>query len=177
MISISAIHWIAGFLEGEGCFRWQANGRGRGGRVHVSASQVQREPLERLARYLGGNVLIQRPGCAKWQTCYAWNLGRAQAVGLMMTIYRLMSPRRREQILSTLTAWRKAPGHGWELRERFHCPYGHPYTKTITTKTCTQRICQVCRRDDQRRFRAKQRVQQGQPLTPLDIETIKRFKT
>ena len=83
--------WAAGFLEGEGSFA--KNGRSS----RTEASQVQREPLERLVRYFGG-MIIDQP---KYHQ-HRWCTYGARSRGVMMTLYSLMSPRRQQQIRAAL---------------------------------------------------------------------------
>jgi hypothetical protein len=168
MITVPQIHWIAGFLEGEGSFQWRVNARtnrpSRGGSLIMSATQVQREPLDRLAGILGGTVSAvkrsPRARCTE-QDVHQWYLCGKIAAGAMMTLYSLMSPRRQTQIRTAFAGWHAAPGHDWRLRTVHHCKYGHPYTKTVTNhrEGWTQRICSVCQRDRQQRLRARKRAQ------------------
>jgi hypothetical protein len=96
------IGWAAGFLEGEGCF---AHG---GNTFAVTATQVQREPLERLLRLFGGSIGYQdhhnRHNPAH-QNVYIWRLCSHRAAGLCLTLYTLMSPKRKLQIESELKKW------------------------------------------------------------------------
>lgn len=161
MVPIGFIHWTAGFLEGEGSFTWRAHRTCRGGGLLVSAPQVQREPLDRLARHFGGNVIVQRQQRGKWQKCYSWNLGGSKGAALMMTIYSLLSPKRRAQARKALDGWKGAPGHSWH-KAVMHCPYGHLYSGTIPIKggnwKRTQRVCRICRMNDMRRSRLKRGI-------------------
>ena len=104
--------WIAGFLEGEGYF-----GIGDGGRsgATVRVTQVQREPLERLQDLLGGSVKPRLPK-PPHSPAHVWTLCGKHAVGLMMTIYGMMSPRRKDKIKKVLDCWRVAPGSGGHNR-------------------------------------------------------------
>lgn len=86
--------WIAGFIEGEGTF----NSRHA---AYVGAVQVQREPLERLQRLCGGQIYAMRPSpkCnGRAQPSFGWRVCGARARGVMLTIFLLMSPRRKTQI-------------------------------------------------------------------------------
>lgn len=91
MISAIEIGWVAGFLEGEGSFT---------GWTGVKAAQKQLEPLERLQALFGGS--LSRHG----NDMHIWQLYGARARGLMMTLYSLMSPRRKEQIRKQLHFWK-----------------------------------------------------------------------
>ena len=89
--------WAAGFLEGEGSFSKGSN--------RVSASQCQREPLDRLAEMFGGTVRERKDRTERpWhqQQIHQWDVSGSRARGVMMTIYLFMSPRRRSQIRASL---------------------------------------------------------------------------
>lgn len=83
--------WGAGFLEGEGSFRCD----GHGG-PEINADQKDRAPLARMLSLFGGSVKLHGRGY------YHWRVTGARARGLMMTVYLLMSERRREQIRKAL---------------------------------------------------------------------------
>src|SRR5579864_6663565 len=98
--TIRGLYWAAGFLEGEGTFLRQGNNG-----EAVRATQVQREPLRRLLRILGGS--IDRGGKPQEQAhnqSYVWYACGARARGIMMTLYTLMSPKRKRQIRKALRA-------------------------------------------------------------------------
>lgn len=95
------LSWAAGFLEGEGSFFRQTRGD-----IVVKATQVNREPLERLKAMFGGSITYddrrrdkgtRRP---QWQ----WRLDGQRALRLMETIHPLMSAVRQEQIEIVLQA-------------------------------------------------------------------------
>ena len=127
-VDIVDLAWAAGFLEGEGSFTIQSNGK-----HYVQAPQVQREPLDRLRAMFGGSICFTSSRIFRWRLC-----GPA-AAGLMMTLYQWMSPRRREQIRRVLEAWRSRP-----TADRFRtlCRKGHPLTGPMGS-----RRCEPCRRE------------------------------
>jgi hypothetical protein len=90
--------WIAGFFEGEAYFRTQVL---QGESIRIT--QKQQEPLERLHKILGGNLRKRKTGY------YEWDVASARAAAIMMTVYSLMSPRRKEQIRTALLSWIKRP--------------------------------------------------------------------
>ena len=93
--SLIDLHWAAGFLEGEGSFQFPHR---------VSASQVQEEPLLRLREMFGGKIgITKRPESKPNQKdCHSWNTSGSRARGIMMTLYPLMSTKRKEQIKQAL---------------------------------------------------------------------------
>lgn len=150
MISALQIAWAAGFLEGEGCFRMQRSRSSKTGRVTghsivILATQVQREPLARLAGLFGGSLHCQehRPN-PNWQPLWRWVLTGHRAAGLMFSMYSLLSPRRKEQVLAAIDVWktrRLAPA----LRRT--CPKGHDYAAHLQKDgRRRRRRCLACRR-------------------------------
>lgn len=122
MLTPRELEWTAGFLEGEGTFRFNAPRN-----PLVTASQVQREPLDRLQAAFGGQIYLvhNRQMRAKgWTPCHRWILTGSAAAGLGLTLYQLMSPRRREQIVKMVSGWRSL-----KVAHRYKraCPRGHPY--------------------------------------------------
>lgn len=132
------IGWIAGFLEGEGHFSVSH------GSCRVRANQVQREPLERLLGLIGGTLRHYPAPTPTRQPYHVWWCGSRLAVSLMMTIYSLMSPRRKKRIAECLEIWRRGPGRGWH-RELTHCKYGHPFSARYWMKDgISRRSRQIC---------------------------------
>lgn len=92
--------WLAGLLEGEGSF-FRA---GRGDLV-VSASNSDREILERIKNLCGGSVGISsRPGdkSHRLRSLYKWRASGAKAASIMYAVYPLMTKRRCHQIEDAL---------------------------------------------------------------------------
>lgn len=96
------LEWAAGFLEGEGTFRY-ASGSST---AHVAAAQVNPEPLRRLQSFFGG-TLRQTGYLHKRSTHFRdpwiWQVSGARARGVMLTIYVLLSRVRRLQIRNAIT--------------------------------------------------------------------------
>lgn len=98
--------WIAGFLDGEGSF--STAGTKNYPCETVGASQVERDPLERLQRALGGTIREKKNsangfggrGCGMIRE---WKVYGSRARGVMLTVYPLMSERRQGQIRAALT--------------------------------------------------------------------------
>jgi hypothetical protein len=144
MIHIADIHWAAGFIEGEGTFA--GNKRTGGGSVFaLTASQVQREPLERLQKVFGGSINRYQRKNKKHKPIYMWLTNGKRAASVMMTLYTLMSPWRQEQIRKALSIWMTLKIDNKDLT---HCLQGHPYdaTNTVYSKS-GQRRCKICCRN------------------------------
>lgn len=98
---MNEIWWVSGFLEGEGSF--SALG---GVSPRVTAVQVESEPLEKLVGLFGGTIYPKKPAGFGKKPVQYWYLGGPQAIGLMMTVYPLMSPKRQGQIRKVLSVWK-----------------------------------------------------------------------
>lgn len=85
--------WAAGFLEGEGSFT--CNGTSE----RVTAPQVNPEPLIQLLEIFGGKVTR-----AKRDTIWEWRVFGARARGVMLTLFPLLSEKRKQQIKNALKA-------------------------------------------------------------------------
>jgi hypothetical protein len=86
------ITWAAGFLEGEGSFKNTVT------TSQVRAAQVQREPLERLQALFGGSISLRHDKRPTNSPIYVWSVSGTRARGVLLTLFTLMSPKRKEQI-------------------------------------------------------------------------------
>jgi len=108
-INLKELYWAAGFLEGEGSFHHRnENGKKNyPSQICTSAAQVQLEPLERLKRIFGGRIYGPYLGRTKaGEPYFLWSVGGSLAIQIMMTLYSLMSLKRKTQIELCITAWR-----------------------------------------------------------------------
>ena len=94
MITNLDLAWAAGFLEGEGSFCRSLD------RPRLVATQVNREPLDKLSSMFGGSVRgpLKFPSSPRSSPHYRWELVGTKARGVMLTLYVFMSQRRRLQI-------------------------------------------------------------------------------
>ena len=110
-LTIAAIAWAAGFLEGEGTFTGYIVKNGNHLRTNIQAAQVQLEPLLVLQKLFGGHIwydkkINQIMDHPNYSPAYRWTLGGPKGRGLMMTIFYFMSPKRKQQIKGALQVWR-----------------------------------------------------------------------
>jgi len=154
MISVREVEWAAGFLEGEGCF----SSYGKGRAIRVAAPQVQREPLEKLQRLFGGHLGRKaRLEKSNQQSCFRWQVGGKRAAGIMMTLFSLLSSKRKWQIQKALCGWLVVPP---DFGDRVRCPHGHPYTGGNLVTINGSRYCRTCkqRRDREAGRRHRLRI-------------------
>jgi hypothetical protein len=150
-VALRDLYWAAGFLEGDGSFQYS-------GGPYVSATQVNREPLQRLKRAFGGTIATQSRKRPVTRTYGVWTLHGTKAIELMARLFPLMSPERRYQVQAVLGLYLSRPVHP---AHRTHCPQGHRYDKDNTIFSKGKRSCRSCqiirkrtRREAERRMRA-----------------------
>lgn len=144
MIRTIDVAWAAGFLEGEGSF-------GYSGTARVSAAQVQKEPIDRLVSLFGGRTYLRETRGFSTLPIWVWQLDARKSIQVMMTLYALMSPKRRDEIERALAKWKLArrmriPGTGT-------CAHGHEMAgyNVITVNGYTR--CRECMKIGKRRRR------------------------
>ena len=91
MINIGDIKWATGFLEGEGSFRLtQCNS------PVVSVNQVQKWPLKKINSIFPGRIIPVKGDGKNKQNSWMWYLKAKDSIQLMMTIFILISPKRKK---------------------------------------------------------------------------------
>lgn len=139
MISTPEWHWLAGILEGEGCFGHSPN------TAFISIGMTDRDVMERVSRMFGTTLFSTlRPPCKEM---FRTKISGHRAAGMMMTVYGLMGARRKAKIRESIAEWKTRLIH---QSLRTHCLRGHPlsgpnlylYPKT-GMRAC--RACRICR--------------------------------
>lgn len=111
MPSETEIAWLAGLLEGEGCFLYSKEASGRG-RIRVVVRMTDRDVVERAAALMGGPGTVtafdpRSPGGKRvseyanpetWQTLYIFRAGSAHAERVMRMVRPYMGERRGAKI-------------------------------------------------------------------------------
>jgi hypothetical protein len=144
MITTKDIAWAAGFLEGEGCFRINFKKSSPGYRgPRVTANQVQKEPLERLQKIFGGHINLVKFRTYK-NPIWDWQINGANAIGVMLTIFDFMSPKRKARIKEVIAAWKD--GRALYGPAKKECAQGHPWIpENILTREYKGKLVRNCR--------------------------------
>lgn len=88
--------WIAGILEGEGCFL-----RSQKGHITLQVRMTDADTMQRLGSLLGGVARRVHPPSWQrrgWQAQYELRINGGRAVQIMQEHYSRLSQRRKEQI-------------------------------------------------------------------------------
>ena len=113
MISLSEIAWLAGLLEGEGCFTFSKG-------PDVVLKMTDKDVVERAASLMGAKVIARDPKNIKWKRTYCASIHGYQAIAWMLTIYPFMGERRKEKIIENIGQMEKDKAatkgtEGWTL--------------------------------------------------------------
>jgi hypothetical protein len=106
--------WVAGLLEGEGCFRLHRDVQRWNGRKYVYlrprvvCAMTDKDVIERLkATTQMGRISLGRKTAPGYKTYWAWTVSRdGDALQLMRSVYPQMGERRRSKIEEIATWWR-----------------------------------------------------------------------
>jgi hypothetical protein len=155
--------WLAGLLEGEGCFHLALRlNQDQKPRISIRVGMTDGDVVERVWRIAGVGRqprLFERP--APLKNVFTWNVtGQSDAASLMMTLYPLMGERRQEKIRECLVAWRAVPIYrGTGERGATHCPQGHEKSgDNLYVDHEGKRHCKICRKASYAAYKARQRA-------------------
>jgi hypothetical protein len=101
-LKTSDIFWLAGLLEGEGCFGLS----GAGGSIRISLNMTDLDIVERAANLLGGQVKKRKLSPNRKQV-YSTEIFSNRAAAWMMTLFPIMGDRRKDKIEESLNYWKQ----------------------------------------------------------------------
>lgn len=96
------IAWLAGLIEGEGCFKMQKTG-GYAGSICIALQMTDLDIVERATALIGGTLWGPHGpyGVSKQQTFQTAIFG-SRAASWMMTLYPFLGHRRRDKVRELL---------------------------------------------------------------------------
>lgn len=144
--------WLAGLLEGEGCF-----GDNHRGGTKIQLTMTDKDVVERVAAIFGSKVYCYDKRLkANRKPRYYTQIGGQKAADLIAAILPFMGIRRSAKIKSLLEYRSIAPGRGAHNRNRTACPYGHPLDGVEHSKKKGRfRYCKTCKRKAETARRAE----------------------
>lgn len=98
--------WIAGFLEGEGSFGTSTPTKTGGLTQRITCRQINKEPLQRLARSLGGTLvfdMVNLKNVLSNKPISEWRCSETRARIVMQMLLSQMSKIRQDQIVLALS--------------------------------------------------------------------------
>lgn len=101
------IAWLAGILEGEGCFKIQSSG-GYKGSIAIALQMTDKDIVDRVANLLNSPVWGPHGpyGKSKLQTYQTIIFGK-KAASWMMTLFPFLGNRRQNKIIELLEIYKK----------------------------------------------------------------------
>ena len=97
------IIWLAGILEGEGCFRF--NGKS----PLISINMTDKDIIERVCLLFKSKLRKNVPSNIGHKVVYSTEVYGAKAIGIMLSIYSKMGKRRKQKIKEVIKLWKKIP--------------------------------------------------------------------
>lgn len=113
----SEVAWLAGLLEGEGCFGLTSNKHG----LRITVGMTDLDTIEKIQRIAGGNI-IGTKNLPNRKPLYTWHASvREVAVDVMLAILPHMGQRRSGKI-QELLAWDKKFPKGRPRKDSINRP-------------------------------------------------------
>lgn len=139
MLSPKDIGWLAGILEGEGCFSIRDTGGTNPG-LSIQLQMTDEDVILRAFHLTNlGTIYGPTQYSNRRKPMYHWYVAnKKEVVQILMTIYPLMHSRRQAKIKELLAVWKSIPHDS--------CRKGHP--RNGLNK------CKVCINQNQRRRRS-----------------------
>ena len=124
MITVRNIEWLAGLLEGEGCFGFQSH---RKWNPRIDLAMTDEDVVARASSLMKDGKYWTRYSHVGHKTQYCLRITGPRAIQWMMTLYLLMGHRRRGKIKEIITRWKQIPDRaerarqGWVTRRAHTC--------------------------------------------------------
>ena len=93
------IHWLAGIIEGEGCFF------SGGTSISLYIKMSDEDVIKKAADIMGCEYVKATKNNPKYKDLWSVRVGTMKAVEWMFTLYPLMSSRRKEKIRECIKKW------------------------------------------------------------------------
>jgi len=104
MIRTVDIYWLAGLLDGEGCFYSNTPFP----TPAISINMTDGDTIEKAYRLMGATETLKTSLTPTGKTKYQFALRNRRAGSWMMMLYPLLCKRRQQRIREVLTRWKKA---------------------------------------------------------------------
>jgi len=110
MLSMTELAWLAGILEGEGCFLLTTKSKSNLGYPQINISMSDKDVMDRVALLLEASIYLKSDKRKEsYKDQWIAKVNGARAAGWMMTLYLFMGERRRAKIRQVLLEWGNDP--------------------------------------------------------------------
>ncbi len=144
MITTNQIHYVAGLLEGEGCFSFYKTPK-------ISLAMTDLDTVTRIRNLIQCNCNIEYIiGENNKKGIYRFSVYGSIAIQWMMTLYSLLGERRKIKIREIIEIWKG------RMQYRFIdglCRHGHPFVtlhRDFVYNINGARVCLHCRKKKNR---------------------------
>lgn len=134
-IKSNDLHWLAGILEGEGCFCYSCS-------PGIRMGGTDKDVVDRIGQLLGRHTRGPYKYKANRKSVFYTEIWGSNAVVWMKLLYKLMGTRRKQKITEILSRWNKAPTKAWKAGTG-ETPNCHPKRRHYAF-----RLCRSCYRKD-----------------------------
>jgi hypothetical protein len=126
-MDIVSAAWLAGIIEGEGCFQKGYGGRGREARINISVHMTDRDIVERVARLFGVSVYTYPPMKSRvgWKTSYLARTSGRKALAIMDAIEPFLGERRLATMREVRSSWKPSPACAPKPRQDWEMYWEH----------------------------------------------------
>jgi len=155
-ITAQQIGWIAGILEGEGCFIVRP--------IQLRLQMTDRDVVEKIANLLSAKMTKNRKLRSRKQL-YGLYIGGKKAAAVMMSIFSFMGQRRRKRIREALMRWNRRPVR---YADQLLCSRGHQFARIPShwKHNRGRRYCPQCKKVSNKRYDSRRRF--SNVVTHLD---------
>lgn len=149
MIELSDIYWLAGILEGEGCF---VIGNSSSILLQMSDEDIVRRVATLLKAKVSGPLPVRKNS---YKPLFLTQVHGVRAAEWMMTIWPIMGYRRKAKILKCLAYWKSFPVQN---KDKEFCKNGHRLSgDNLVVLGPHERRCRECRLLYHRAYRLKRK--------------------
>jgi hypothetical protein len=154
--------WAAGFFDGEGStYLTRTSHRADWTHVNLGVAQVERGPLERFQRAVGGRIVGpymngNYKGRERAKPIWKWTCAGFPAKAVLRLLWPYLSEPKKAQAQRALDV---EVNSGKPLAQnRTHCPNGHEYAAHEYVRGDGHRRCRLCDRERQRKATRRHRA-------------------
>lgn len=127
-IKLKNLYWLAGILEGEGCFSYSCS-------PGIKIGTTDKDIVDRVAKYFNKKSRGPYKYKINKKDVYYTEIFGIGAIEWMKILYPLMGIRRKQKIKEILKRFKKAPGKGHN-KGKGEKPKCHPKRKNYAFRLC-----------------------------------------
>ena len=110
------ISWVAGVIEGDGCFVYQKDKN----RPLIEIKMTDLDIIERIGGFWGNKKIYIEKSKKNYQTIYVTRIGGSRAIGFMKALYCFMGSRRKSKINNILSSYETFQAKILKPCQKFH---------------------------------------------------------